>query len=226
MYGWSTNEQDVGRAGLRCRNAFDRVSLLATTGCSKKPLVTDGHLAPTSKASPAPELKKFEPITDAPPSGREALMFDVSEGHRVAMTDAIIWNHTNHQVGTVVDAKNLKASISVRGGQSSLEALAAIVNGPGEFLAFKVPEGCQADGDIKEACYLQAVFRDVARDGSPRLLLAVGDGSVDLTVNVFEYQVHAPEGKHWRSLGIARQSGWECRVNQDDKGSRGLRIML
>jgi hypothetical protein len=25
---------------------------------------------------------------------------------------------------------------------------------------------------------------------------------------------------------IARQSGWEGRVNQDDKGSRGLKIML
>ena len=203
---WAVRALDVGMLLI--------VSLLATTGCSKKPLppqgatatrlqpvVTDGHLAPTSKASPAHELKRFEPITDAPPSGREALMFDVSEGHRTSMKDAIIWNHTNHQVVTVVDAKNLKASIAVRGGQSSLEVLAAIVNGSGEFLDYKVPEGCQADGDIKEACYLQAVFRDVASDGSPRLLLAVGDGLVSLTVNVFEYQVHAPEGKHWRSLG-------------------------
>jgi hypothetical protein len=27
-------------------------------------------------------------------------------------------------------------------------------------------------------------------------------------------------------LGIARQSGWQRRVNQDDKGSRSLVIML
>jgi hypothetical protein len=27
-------------------------------------------------------------------------------------------------------------------------------------------------------------------------------------------------------LSIARQSGWKRRVNQDEKGSRGLKIML
>jgi hypothetical protein len=28
-----------------------------------------------------------------------------------------------------------------------------------------------------------------------------------------------------KELTIARQSGWHARVNQDDKGSRGIRIM-
>lgn len=175
------------------------VTLGGGNGCSKTPVVTDGRLAPSPKKTPL-DATAFQPTTDSPPSGRNPLIFEIRDGHREAMKDSIIWNNRNGLVGTVVNAKHLQASITLKYEQAQFVALAT-AQGQGEYLNYKTPDGCQAGDDIQTTCYVQAVFRDVAGDGSPRLLLAIGDGLTNLMVNVFNYRANAVEGQRWQNSG-------------------------
>lgn len=174
-------------------------TLIATAGCSKKPVVSDGHVAEPKAPAPIDLEAQYPPRTDLPPKDRAALFFEVRGGRRESIADSVLWNHSSAPTQTVVKAKNLQAAVVLKSEAQGFVAM-AVAQGVGEYLNFKPPEGCQADEDLSTSCYVQAVFRDVGGNGTPELLLAVGDGLLNLSVNVFEFKASAPEGNRWRNI--------------------------
>ena len=52
-------------------------------------------------------------------------------------------------------------------------------------------EGFDKDGELKQGYYIQVAELDFDHDGTPEIIIATGDGSIDLSVNIIKY--HAPQ---------------------------------
>ena len=68
-------------------------------------------------------------------------------------------------------------------------------------------EGFNEDGELKQGYYIQVAEHDFDHDGIPEIIIAVGDGSVDLSINVVKY--HAPQSAqdadreaNWSLIGL------------------------
>lgn len=82
----------------------------------------------------------------------------------------------------------------------------ALFPGYGVHLPLMFPDefgGFNDFGDINEGYYVQVAEHDFDNDGTPEILVAVGDGLVDLVVNVVKY--HAPLSP----ADAGREENWE-----------------
>lgn len=52
-------------------------------------------------------------------------------------------------------------------------------------------EGFDEDGELKQGYYIQVVEHSFDHDGTPEIIIAIGNGSIDLSINVIKF--HAPQ---------------------------------
>ena len=63
-------------------------------------------------------------------------------------------------------------------------------------------EGFNEDGELKQGYYIQVAEHDFDHDGTPEIIIAIGDGLVDLSINVIKY--HAPQS----AKDAGREANW------------------
>ena len=52
-------------------------------------------------------------------------------------------------------------------------------------------DGFNEDGELKQGYYIQVAEHDFDHDGTPEIIVAIGNGSIDLSINIIKY--HAPQ---------------------------------
>ena len=62
--------------------------------------------------------------------------------------------------------------------------------------------GFNDDGELKQGYYIQVAEHDFDHDGIPEIIVAIGDGSVDLSINIIKY--HAPQS----AQDADREANW------------------
>ena len=89
---------------------------------------------------------------------------------------------------------------------------------------------CMENEDITESCFIEAGTHDFDADGLPEIIVAVGDGSVNLQVNIFSYHppANAVDANRTENFKLIGNFSWQSEAiikNQSiifPFGSQGL----
>ncbi|MBK1655901.1 hypothetical protein CKO29_14510 [Allochromatium vinosum] len=129
-----------------------------------------------------------------------------------------VWNHPDELFApsvlplafkTPIKPDTLIVKTAAQAGMDYLvlyEQLSVASRLPVDFAGSDCIEGDQdvtGDGDIAASCFLQAGQHDFDADGLPEIVLALGDGTLNLQVNIFAY--HPPA----RPVDAIRSENWE-----------------
>ena len=141
----------------------------------------------------------------APPKGKPALLVEMRDNQPLALAGSVFWDGTAKPASIQYIGKSqFKPTLTLRFASPNGFGLFAEYGNGGTLIPVNLPEGCDdGGGDLKSGCYGQLGLANFDTDGNPDVVVAFGDGNMNLHVNVIRYH---PPGS---ASDVSRAENWE-----------------
>ncbi|HVO45865.1 MAG TPA: hypothetical protein VMT29_05965 [Steroidobacteraceae bacterium] len=140
-----------------------------------------------------------------PPQGKSALLVEISNNQQLALAGSVFWDGTAQPASIQYTGKSqYRPRLTLRLASPNGFGLFADYEKGSASIPVNLPEGCDdGGGDLKSGCYGQLGLAQFDRDGNPDIVVAFGDGNMNLHVNVIRYHPPGSAGD------VSRSENWE-----------------
>ncbi len=140
-----------------------------------------------------------------PPPGKSPLIVEIRNSEQLALAGSVFWDGTAKPASIQYTGRSqYNPKLILHFASPNGFGLFAEYGNGGTSIPVTLPEGCDdGGGDLKSSCYGQLGLAKFDKEGNPDVVVAFGDGNMNLHVNVIRY--HPPGSAN----DVSRSENWE-----------------